>query len=257
MEKFRVKEVTVVYLTKPQLNNPVLIEGLPGVGNVGKLAAEHLVDEIKATKFAEIYSSDFPPQVFVNGDGTIKIVKNELYYCKREKEEKDIIILTGDFQGTSSKGQYILTEKMLDIAEKFGVTMIYTLGGYGVGLEIEKPHVIGAVTHVELAEKLKNYKVRFRDEGGGIVGASGLLLGLGAIRGFKGVCLMGETSGYIVDPNSAREVIKVLSKMLGLKIGLKRLNEKANEVKRLTDKIKNLEKSLVEKEGKEDLRYIG
>ncbi len=255
MEKFRIREATVVYLEKPDLKEPILIEGLPGVGNVGKLAAEHLIDEIKAKKFAEIYSTDFPPQVFVNADGTIKLVKNELYYWKGEK---DLIILTGDYQGMSSKGQYMLAEAVLDIAEEFGTKMIYTLGGYGTGLEIEKPRVIGAATDKELVEELKKYGVVFKgEEGGGIIGASGLLLGLGKLRNMRGACLMGETSGYIVDPNSAREVIKVLTEMLGIKISFARLDEKAEEVKRITSRIRSLEKALMEKESKEDLRYIG
>ena len=258
MEKFRIKEATVIYLEKPDLKEPILIEGLPGVGNVGKLAAEHLIDEIKAKKFAEIYSSDFPPQVFVNPDGTIRLVKNELYYWKGEGKAKDLIILTGDYQGLSSKGQYLLAEAVLDIVEQFGTKMIFTLGGYGTGLEIEKPRVIGAATDKELVEELKKHGVIFKgEEGGGIIGASGLLLGLGKLRNMKGICLMGETSGYIVDPNSAREVIKVLTEMLGIKISFEKLDEKAEEVKRITDRIKSLEKALVEKEKKEDLRYIG
>ncbi|HDN50423.1 MAG: proteasome assembly chaperone family protein [Thermoplasmata archaeon] len=250
-------DVKVVYSEKPKLKNPVFIEGLPGVGNVGKLAAEHLIDELGAKKFADIYSSDFPPQVFVREDGTVKLVKNELYYHKAKKGN-DVIILTGDFQGLSSRGQYVLAEELLNVAEEFGVTMIYTLGGYGVGIEIEQPRVIGAITHPELADEITRHGVIFKEEeGGGIIGASGLLLGIGMLRGMKGVCLMGETSGYIVDPNSAREVIKVLAKMLGMEISLTGLDEKADEVKKITDKIKNIEKSLVEKEGSEDLRYIG
>lgn len=59
-KKVRVDDATVVYKEKPELKNPILIEGLPGVGNVGKLAAEHLIDEIGAKKFADIYSTDFP-----------------------------------------------------------------------------------------------------------------------------------------------------------------------------------------------------
>ena len=75
--------VTVKYVEKkPKLNNPILIEGLPGIGNVGKLAVEHLIEMTKAKKFAEIYSKDFPPQVFINPDGTIKLVNNEFYYLK-------------------------------------------------------------------------------------------------------------------------------------------------------------------------------
>ena len=81
----------------PKLNNPILIEGLPGIGNVGKLAVEHLIDSINATKFADLYSKDFPPQVFINSDGTIELVKNEFYYWKaKKKNQKDLILLTGD-----------------------------------------------------------------------------------------------------------------------------------------------------------------
>lgn len=257
MERFRIGDVTVVYSEKPELKGPVFIEGLPGVGNVGKLAAEHLIDELGAKKFADIYSSDFPPQVFVMEDGTVKLVKNELYYHKTQKGH-DIIILTGDFQGLSARGQYMLAEELLNVAEELGVTMIYTLGGYGVGIEIEEPRVIGAITHPELAEELTKNGVIFKEEeGGGIIGASGLLLGIGMLRGMRGVCLMGETSGYIVDPNSAREVIKVLAKMLDIDISLTGLDKKADEVKKITEKIKHIEKTLSETEESEDLRYIG
>ncbi len=33
---------------KPKLNNPILIEGLPGIGNVGKVAVDFLIEELKA-----------------------------------------------------------------------------------------------------------------------------------------------------------------------------------------------------------------
>ena len=79
-KKLKIDEATIRYGEKPDLSHPILIEGLPGVGNVGKLAAEHLIDEIGATKFAEIFSTDFPPQVFVDHNGLINLVRNELYY---------------------------------------------------------------------------------------------------------------------------------------------------------------------------------
>ncbi|KAA0007067.1 MAG: proteasome assembly chaperone family protein [Thermoplasmata archaeon] len=255
MEGFRISEASVVFLKKPRLKEPILIEGLPGVGNVGKLAAEHLIDEIKAKKFAEVYSNDFPPQVLINDDGTIKLVRNELYYWKGK--DKQLIILVGDYQGLSARGQYMLAQAILDIVEKYGTKMIFTLGGYGTGMEVEKPRVTGAATHIEIVRKLKKYGVNFKDEpGGGIIGASGLLLGLGMLRGMKGACLMGETAGYIVDPNSARQVLEVLTRYLGLDINFAKLEEKALEVKRITERIKKMEMA-AEKSEKEDLRYIG
>jgi len=59
--------VIMVMRERPDLRAPILIEGLPGVGNVGKLAAEHLVEQMKAVKFADIYSKHFPPQVSAPG----------------------------------------------------------------------------------------------------------------------------------------------------------------------------------------------
>jgi proteasome assembly chaperone (PAC2) family protein len=48
--------IKIVFLEEPELQSPIMVEGLPGVGNVGKLAAEHLLEQVKATKFADIYS---------------------------------------------------------------------------------------------------------------------------------------------------------------------------------------------------------
>ena len=35
---------------KVKIKNPVLLEGLPGIGNVGKIAADFIIEEIKAKK---------------------------------------------------------------------------------------------------------------------------------------------------------------------------------------------------------------
>ena len=251
--------VTVKSVAKiPKLKQPILIEGLPGIGNVGKLAVEHLIDSIKAVKFADIYSKDFPPQVFINSDGTTELVKNELYYWKaKNKNQNDLVLLTGDYQGLSSRGQYELVEKILDIMEKLGVKEMFTLGGYGLGQEIKEPKVLCATTDIELVKRMKKYGAVFKknEPGGGIVGASGLLLGLGKIRGLKGVCIMGETPGYLVDPKSAKAVLKILMKATNVEIKLTALEKKAKEIEQIAQQLKEMEG--IPSEKTEELRYIG
>ncbi|UCE16919.1 MAG: PAC2 family protein, partial [Candidatus Bathyarchaeota archaeon] len=44
---------------KPVLDNPILIEGLPGIGFVANIAALHLIQRLQAKMFAEIRSSSF------------------------------------------------------------------------------------------------------------------------------------------------------------------------------------------------------
>ena len=251
------EDILVVYQEKPKLRDPIFVEGLPGVGNVGKLAAEHMVDQLKAVKFADLFSKFFPPQVLVNDSGTIRLVSNALYYVSRPDSVNDVVIMTGDYQGLTPDGQYELSDKTLQILKELGVKRIYTLGGYGLGKMIDKPRVLGAATDPELVEEMKKFGVTFSkgEPGSGIVGASGLLLGLGTVYGMRSVCLMGETSGYFVDPKGAQAVLEVLSKILDVKIDLSALEDKAQQIDAITSKLRDVEPPTEPK--REDLGYIG
>ncbi len=248
--------IIVKYIEKPELNDPVLIEGLPGVGNVGKISAEYLKDKLEAKLFVEIYSKYLPPQVLMRGDGTLYLVKNELYYYKNPNG-RDLIILVGDYQGMNSEGQYELSYKVLEIAKEFGTKFVLTLGGYGTGNLVEDPKVFGAATDKELVEEFKNYGVYFSstDPAGGIVGAAGLLLGLGYVDfDMRGICLMGETSGYFSDPKSALNVLKIVDKYFNLNLDLADMELRSKEITEITSQIKEEQK---QEEKHEDLGYIG
>ena len=248
--------IIVKYLERPELNDPVLIEGLPGVGNVGKISAEYLKEKLNAKPFVEIYSKYLPPQVLMKGDGTLYLVKNELCYYKNPNG-RDLIILVGDYQGMSSEGQYELSYKVLEIVKEFGTKLIFTLGGYGTGQLVDKPRVFGAATDIELVEEMKRYGVYFSpsDPAGGIVGAAGLLLGLGSVVfDMRGVCLMGETSGYFSDPKSSLEILKIVKDYFKLNLDLEEMELRSKEITEITTQLKEEQK---EEEKKEDLGYIG
>jgi len=254
--RMRMKEIEIRELKHVKLNAPVMIEGLPGVGNVGKLVVEHMIEELHAEKIMEIYSWHFPPQVFVKDDGTVRLCRNEIYAWSSPK--LDLLILTGDQQSITNEGHYILTEKYLDIAEKFGVSRIFTLGGYGIGHLVEEQRVIGAANSPELVEEMRRFGVEFMEEepGGSIVGASGLLLGLGKMRGIPAVCLLGVTSGYLVDPKSAQAVLRVLCKILGLEMDMHALEERAKEMERVVERLKKMEQAQAPMRAGEELEYI-
>ncbi len=120
------KDVIYKEFKRPKLKNPVFVEGLPGFGQVGRLAAEHLIKELKAVKFAELISPSFPPEVFISKDGLIHLIKNEFYYYK--KGGKELIILLGDSQATDVRGQYELSEAILEVVAKYKVETMFTLG---------------------------------------------------------------------------------------------------------------------------------
>jgi uncharacterized protein (TIGR00162 family) len=250
------EEIEVHELKRVELNKPVMIEGLPGVGNVGKLVAEHLIQELNAEKIVEIYSWHFPPQVLVNSDGTVRLCKIELYAWKSDKQ--DLLIINGDQQSVTNEGHYLIAEKLLDFAEQYDVSRIYTLGGYGIGQLVEKQTVLGSVNNAELVDEIKGYGVEFREEepGGSIVGASGLLLGLGKMRGIPAVCLLGLTSGYLVDPKSAQAVLEILRRALNLEIDMQDLKDRAEEMEKVIERLKEMEQAQVPRRREEELGYI-
>jgi uncharacterized protein len=218
-------DVVVTISERPELRDAVLVEGLPGIGLVGKLAGDHMKDELKAVKFAEIHSPFLPPQVNIQDDGTIKLVNMELYYWKGSR---DLIFLVGDFQGITPDSQYQLAEAVLDVAQQFSVKRIYTLGGLGTGAITSNPRVFGAATTKGLVAEHEKYNIIFKG-GGAIFGASGLLLGLSIPLNIEAICLMGETHGQIIDAKSAEAVLATLSSILGVPVNMGELEKKAKQ----------------------------
>ena len=247
-------EFDIDRVADPSLDDPVLIEGLPGVGHVGKLAAEHLLEEFDAELVRRIHSEHFPPRVTVE-DGRTRLACAEVHAI--EGTEHDCLVLTGDHQAGDGPGHYRLTETILDVAAAFDTRRIYALGGVPTGELVDDPDVVGAATTDDRVAELESIGVQFRENepAGGIVGVSGLLLGLGERRGFDAACLMGETSGYLVDPNSARAVLETLEAAVPFDVGYDALTERAEEMEAVVKRIRRMEQDATPSE--EELRYIG
>ncbi|WP_435144697.1 proteasome assembly chaperone family protein [Halobaculum sp. P14] len=252
-------DIDIEVVADPSLDEPVLIEGLPGVGHVGKLAAEHLVEEFDGELVRRVYARDFPPQVTVDDDGVAELTHAEFHHV--DADGTDLLVLTGDHQAASNDGHYTLTTAFLDVAEEFGCERAFALGGVPTGelIEDDEYGVLGARTDSADGEALADAGVEFREDepAGGIVGVSGLILGLGGRRGLDAACLMGETSGYLVDPKSAQAVLEVLETVLGFDVDFADLEERADEMEDVVGKIQEMQGGGEGMPSEDELRYIG
>jgi uncharacterized protein (TIGR00162 family) len=248
-------EFETEWVSRPDLRDPVFIEGLPGVGHVGKLAAEYLVEELDSEEVCRLYSTHFPPQVSVE-DGRSELVCAAVHAV--ETADRDLLVLLGDHQAQTPMGHYGLTESIIDVVEELDVERVFALGGVPTGELIEEYDVIGAVTDEAQIDELEGAGVAFPEDepAGGIVGVSGLLLGLGERRGVTAACLMGETSGYLVDPKSARAVLEVLQSLVSFEVDFESLESQAEEMEEVVRQMEELE-SASQAPTDEDLRYIG
>ncbi|MDP7282106.1 MAG: proteasome assembly chaperone family protein [Candidatus Undinarchaeales archaeon] len=256
---------------KPKLNNPVLIEGLPGFGQVGRLVAEHLVKEFNGKQFAELYSPHFPPQVMIQNDGRIDTITNNFFYIPKMGGKRDVLLVIGEAQGATITGQYEICEKILDVAKEFGVKDLVTIGGYATGRLLKEPKVFGAANNNAYIKEFGKHGVVFKTKGnrGGIVGASGLLVGLSQLRDINSLCLMGETPGHplLIDAKAAEKVLEVLGKWLGINIKMGALDKRAKELEKFRLNLEKMMKKMKKEKGEpgtgeeagtdEDLKYIG
>ncbi|UCE57252.1 MAG: PAC2 family protein [Candidatus Bathyarchaeota archaeon] len=210
---------------KPDLSDPVLIEGLPGIGFVANIAALHLIQELKAKLFAEIRSSYFQDLAITAENGKTHFPINQLYYYKGRDGERDLILLYGNTQALTKVGQYELCGRILDVAEKLECQYILTLGGLKREEKVEKPGLYCAASEHETLQDALGLGAKII--GGQIFGVAGLLVGLGRLRGMKGFCLLAETSGLYPDAVAARKALKAVCRMLRLKVNLKKLDKAA------------------------------
>jgi hypothetical protein len=217
----------VTVFNQKKFVSPILIEGLPGIGNVGKIVVDYIIEETKAEKIMDFFSYSLPNSVFVNENNLVGLPKLELYYKKLNNQ--DYLFLAGDVQPATEDGSYSFTELILDIVEKHGCKEIITLGGIGLAEIPLKPAVYCAANDIKFIQKF--IKVGAKKEVYGIVGpimgVSGLLVGMSFARKMKATALLAETLGhpmYLGLPG-AKESLDILCKVYGFKISMKSLDK--------------------------------
>lgn len=254
---------------KPKLNKPVLIEGLPGIGNVGKVAVDFMIDELKATKIYELFSYTFPHSVFVNEKNLVELPSIEIYYKKMKG--KDLLLLAGDVQPIDEVSCYEFSDVVLDLVEQNKGSQIITLGGIGLQEVPKKPKVFCTGNDQSIIDEYKKgTQVNEKLHGivGPIVGVSGLLLGLSAQRKIPAIAFLAETYGHpmYLGVKGAREILKILDAKLKLGIELKDLDKEIKdlekEIMKRTEDLSEVSKQAAIKKlkgkiGGEETSYIG
>lgn len=237
----KIWDVTQECEALPKLNRPILIEGLPGIGNVGKIAVDFLVEELKAKKLYSFFSYRFPHSVFVNEKNLVEMPKVEIYYKKfgsegngsgkkKPSRKRDLLLLAGDIQPIDEESCYAFCEEIIRIAKQFKCTEIITTGGIGLQNIPEKPKVFCTANDAGLFKEYikKGMLVEKNIFGvvGPIIGVSGILLGLGKKRGVKAVSLLAETFGnpLYLGIKGAKEILTVLQQKFDFGVNLKKMN---------------------------------
>jgi len=228
----------VFFRQEPSLNNPDMIVGWPGIGNVGIITVETLRQAVQAEELGEIEPWDFfyPNKVFINDSILTDIgFPSSRFYFKR-LAERDLLFFVGEEQPATresayaeGKRAYEMANMVLDVAQKFNCRRIYTSGAaIAITHHSLSSKVWAVANNPALLSELRSYdntilmsEVEGRGNQGSITGLNGLLIGAAKRRGIDGICLMGEIPDYLSRipfpyPKASKAVLDTLAKIIGV-----------------------------------------
>jgi len=182
------------------LESPMLVEGLPGVGLVGKIAADHLVDTIEMTEYASLHCDGLPEiAVYQEGDRTVK-PPVRIY----ADEERDLLVLQSDAPVSASAADEFATCLTGWLADN-DVTPIY-LSGMPTAREGEAS-MYGVATG-DSATLLDGADIDTPTGDGAVTGPTGALLYAAGQQGLDSVGLVVEADKQFPDPAAAGVLLR-------------------------------------------------
>lgn len=214
------REILLVEKEGISLNNPVLIEGFPGVGLVASIATGFLVEELKLEEIGYVFSKYLPPAAILHSGK----VSMPIRFYGRE----DLVVVLSEMP-IPPPMMAPLAKEILDWCEQREFEMIIALAGISVPFQKGEPMAFGVGTNEESIERLRKVGVKVLEEGV-ITGMSGLLLTECHIRGLTGIGLLAQARMGYPDPRGAAELIKTLNVLLDLDLSVDPLIEQAKQI---------------------------
>lgn len=242
----------IIYLEKPTLHKPYLIigfEGWPNAAEVSSFALQHLIDSLEAKKFASIPTENFyqisslRPMAVIKEGRLIELKSpgNHFYYVKNPLSN-DLIL----FYGVEPHLRWnVFADLLLDLAERFHVMQIFTIGGtYDYIPHTYPPMVSALFNHEELREKVIQAGLGLTEYSGPI-SIHTFILEAAKKRDLKAVSLWGHAPQYLQTKN-----VKVACSVLKRLIDLTQIEVDLSELENASEYFEQQVNHLVEQDPK-------
>lgn len=218
-----------------KLNRPWLVAVWPGMGHVAISAGYYLVTKLDMHILAEFSAHELFDVEHVEVKGGIirtgRLPRSRFFVVKDPHQQHDIVVFIGEAQ--PPKGRYTFCQRLIEFAKQLGVERVYTFAALATSMHPEHAsRVFGAATDVEGLAELKRLEVEILEDGQ-IGGLNGVLLGVAAESGLRGICLLGEVPQIFAQlpfPKASLAVLEAFSTSSGVPIDLTEMSEQAMEV---------------------------
>jgi len=226
--------VSIIETEKYDLKSPYLIEGFPGIGLVGTISANYMVEKLGMEPFGHILSERFSPIASIHNYAP-------LHPARMYKSKKHNLVVLFSELVIPMNTIYPLSQEILGWAKRHKCRQIISLGG--INIKGDQDTVYGIASLPELSRMIERKGVKLIREGV-TTGVSGVLLADCATRNFPAISLLAEAHAEYMDPKGAAMVLDVLSDIINVKIDthdlLSQSKEIEGKVRQLLDQAKDV-----------------
>lgn len=237
-----------VKLEKKINKNATIIGGFPGIGLIGTITSEFLLEHLDAEFVGHFEYDEFPPTVAIHKGKLIHPMG--IFYDKKKN-----IVIMHTIMNTNTL-EWKISNAILNFYKDIQAKEIIFIEGIGSANEQEKPEPNPDVFFYTNNDQKKLEKLGLKPLMESIIVGmtSSLLL---KTKTEKLTCLFGQSHANLPDSKGAAKMIELLDKILGLDVDYKPLLKQAEifetKIKGLLEKAKKTGQDKV----KQQLNYVG
>ena len=206
---------------------------LPGVGNVGKLVVDTIVEKLPSTLIARIHQSELPPHaMMISG---LLIPPHLGLYSVELDDETNILFVCGENQPMTASGQYELSMSIIEIAKSLNTELLMVLAGLSSEAGSEEVHLVLSDDLTKSKIEEMGIPISIDEPKGGVIGVAGLVSSMSSIKSVNSCCIVAETFGTSVDMVAAERLKLQLEKWFNIDLPIN-----IDETSKLVEKIKEM-----------------
>ena len=213
----------------------MIVEAVPGVGNVGKIVVDALVAKHPSRTVGWILHPDFPPHATLGDDFLIEPPRLDIKTILL-KDGSTIVAVTGIMQPMTAAGQYEVAESILGLASQSRATRLLVLAGLASEPDCRAIHVICSDRKLRGVLEKDDIEVSRDQPNQGMIGIAGMVLSLSTTLGVPSVGIVAETMGASSDVLAADRMTKWIEQAFEVPLDLD-LDTTKETAARLMDEI--------------------
>lgn len=239
--------MTTTLVLKKKPKGVTIIEGFPGIGLIGTITTEFLMEHLKTEQIGSVFIDDVPAIIAVHGKKVVEPIS--IHYNKKY----NIVIIHAI--GLGHGLGWDLANIVQDMSRQLEAKEIVSVEGVGSAQPTENSNIFFFSSDEKKGKALEKIAKPLQE--GIIVGVTGALLAGAKESKVPITAFFGETYSNLPDSKAAAAIIRVLDDYLGLDVDPKPLIKQADEFERKLRKIMEQTKETTDLQKKKTLSYVG